>query len=125
MKKLILIPLVVAAAGCGSQTGSTSTVTSPPETVTKTVTIPAAPVVQTVTKYKTKTVTKKVTPESCRTALFGMRSAALTLSKAYMETIKGVQHSDVSAIQDANTKVNKATAKVKSIQVAYVDCITS
>lgn len=36
MKKLSLIALVCLAAGCGSQTGATSTVTAPARTVTKT-----------------------------------------------------------------------------------------
>ena len=113
-KKLIIIPVIALATGCGTQAGATSTVTAP----AKTVTVPAAPIVQT----KTKVVYK--TPQTCKIAILGIRKGSLIENKAFMEVIKGVQTANVSLITDATAKIHKATAVVNKIIPASVDCMS-
>lgn len=101
MKKLILIPLVVAAAGCGSQTGATSTVTAPAKTVTQ---------VQTETVYKT--------PQSCITALFGMKHVGEL-------ELKALKHADNMDWGGATVYINQATAQVNKTIKPFKACISS
>jgi uncharacterized 2Fe-2S/4Fe-4S cluster protein (DUF4445 family) len=137
MKKLLIIPLLALAAGCGSQAG---TVTSPAKTVTvtsppTTVTIPAAPVAPEVkTKIKTKTVTDNTQVVACQTALSAVASSGQKLAKAqiiYINQIKaaymaGVTGGSIDSItakmREATAITHKATAKVKQAQPFADQC---
>jgi hypothetical protein len=104
MKKLIIIPLAVAAiatAGCGSQ-GATKTVQAPAKTVTVT---------------KTATVSK--TPESCITALYGMKHVAGLEMKALKEA---VLNGDVPG---ATALIKKATKQIDAVVTPFTSCVES
>lgn len=137
MKKLLIIPLLALAAGCGSQAG---TVTSPAKTVTvtsppTTVTIPAAPVAPEVkTKIKIKRVVDNTRITACKVAISYIAGAGKKLADAsviYINQIKaayvaGATGGSVSGIT-AKIKVatgitNKATARITQAQSFADQC---
>lgn len=103
MKKLLIIPLIALAAGCGSQSGATSTVT---ETApAKTVTLPSAPVVD------------DAQVQACQHALDVVAGSAQSLAKAtgiYINQIKAAYLAGVTggSIDVILSKMDKGTSIV-------------
>lgn len=134
MKKLLILPLIIVVAGCGSQAGATSTVTSPPKTVvqTKTVTIPAAPEVQTVTKIKKVKVTNQAQVLACKMVIHyalasekHLLNAAVLyehqIAPAYKAGLYGASVSHITAkVKAGNDQVDTGTAAIKKAQ-GYAD----
>lgn len=108
MKKLLIIPLIALAAGCGSQ-GATRTVT---ETApAKTVTLPSAPIAPDDTQVR-----------ACQAAIDVLVDSGQSLSKAtgiYIDQIKAAYLAGVTggSIQPVLAKMDKATAIVNRATV--------
>lgn len=100
------------------------------------VTKQGAPLVHTKVVTHTKTVTKSVTPHSCKVALLGLKSSALTLDQAYVVMssqilpayksglLGGSVDGIVAKVKRSTALVNGATSKVKSVTPAANACLS-
>jgi hypothetical protein len=78
-------------------------------------------------KYRTqiKHETTNRTPQSCITALTGLRRAALTETRGVQIILRGVQTYSVPTIKSGTAVISTATGQVHAITAPYGQCLAS